>query len=103
MQNTNTYVSEGGLVSSKGEKSGLTLVEAAARFRELDAGMPETRDRLAKEYPGVPYEVALCRQVIAHALSALQVRALEQVERAVPRGEADLQAPWEGEGALRLP
>src|SRR5262245_7128916 len=36
-----------------------TLLEAAARFRDLDAGLPEVRDRLVQHYPGMPYEVAL--------------------------------------------
>src|SRR5262249_5541514 len=42
----------------------LTLPEAAASFRELDAGLPEGRDLLLQRYPAVPYEVAVCRQVI---------------------------------------
>jgi hypothetical protein len=81
----------------------LTLLEAAARFRELDAGMPEARDRLLQAYPGVPYEVALCQQVIAHARSELKVRAPEQVKSVVARLEAELQAHLECEAGLRLP
>src|SRR5262249_15105554 len=45
----------------------LTLLEAAARFEELNSGIPETRHRLLKAYPGVSYQVALCRQVIEYA------------------------------------
>jgi hypothetical protein len=75
----------------------LTLMEAAARFRELDADMPETRDRLLQAYPGVPYEVVLCRQVIGHARGELEVRAPEQVKRVVARLEAELQAYLECE------
>jgi hypothetical protein len=81
----------------------LTLGEAAARFRELDADMPETRDRLVQHYPGVPYEVAMCRQVIEQARSVLRVRAPEQVERVVARLEAELEAHLECEAGLRLP
>jgi hypothetical protein len=81
----------------------LTLLEAAARFRELDAGMPEARDRLLQAYPGVPYQVALCQQVIARARSELEARALEQVESVVARLEAELQAHRECETGLRLP
>jgi hypothetical protein len=81
----------------------LTLMEAAARFRELDADMPETRDRLLQAYPGMPYEVALCRQVIGHARGELEVRAPEQVERVVARLEAELQAHLECEARDCLP
>jgi len=81
----------------------LTLLEAAARFGELNAGMPETRDRVMRAYPGAPYRVALCRQVIEQARSVLLVRAPEQVERVVARLEAELQAHMECEAGLRLP
>jgi hypothetical protein len=81
----------------------LTLVEAAARFRELDADLPETRDRLLQAYPGVSYEEALCRQVIGHARGELEVRAPEQMRSVVARLEAELQAHLESEAGLRLP
>jgi hypothetical protein len=81
----------------------LTLMEAAARFRELDAGMPETRDRLLQAYPGVSYEEALCRQVIELARGELEVRAPEQVKRVVARLEAELQAFLECEAGHCLP
>src|SRR5262245_51457733 len=32
----------------------LTLLEAAARFRSIDAGFPEARARLVHGFPGVP-------------------------------------------------
>jgi len=81
----------------------LTLLEAAARFGELYAGIPEIWDRLLRTYPGVPYEVALCRKVIEHTRSALQVRAPEQVGSVVARLEAELQAHLECEAGLCLP
>jgi hypothetical protein len=81
----------------------LTLVEAAARFRDLDAGLPELRERLLQQYPGVSYELAQCRNVIENARSELQLRALEQVESVVARLEAELQAQLECETGLRLP
>src|SRR5262249_38781911 len=42
----------------------LTLLEAAARFRDLNAGLPELRERLLQQFPGGSYELALCRDVI---------------------------------------
>jgi hypothetical protein len=80
-----------------------TLLEAAARFRDLDAGLPEVRDCLVQQNPGVPYELALCRYVIEHARSVLRVRAPDQVENLVARLEAELQAHLECETDLRLP
>src|SRR5262249_31634472 len=70
----------------------LTLLEAAAGFRDLDAGLPEVRDRLVQHYPGMPYEMMLCRQVIEQERSVLGVRDPDQVERVVARLEAELQA-----------
>jgi hypothetical protein len=81
----------------------LTLLEAAARFGDLDADVPGLRVRLSQHYPGASYEVALCRQVIAHARSVLQVHAPEQAERVVAHLEAELQAHLECEAGLRLP
>jgi hypothetical protein len=78
----------------------LTLVEAAARFRELDAGLPETRDRLVLANPGVTYELVLCGQVIEHARGELKVRAPEQVGSVVARLEAELQAHLECEASF---
>src|SRR5262249_17920621 len=76
----------------------LTLLEAAARFGELDAGMPETRDRVLRAYPGVPYRVGLCRQVIAYAGAELRHRAAGQEGR-VARLEGELQTHLESEAS----
>ena len=81
----------------------LTLLEAAANFRDLDADLSEARDRLVQQYQGVPYEVALCRQVIEYARGELRLRAPEQVESVVARLEAELQARLECEAGLCLP
>ena len=81
----------------------LTLAEAAAGFRDLDAGLPEVRDRLVQQYPGVPYEVALCRHVIEQARSVLRVRDPDQVEPVVTRLEMELQAHLECEANFCLP
>jgi hypothetical protein len=81
----------------------LTLLEAAARFRDLDAGLPEFRDLLLQRYPDVPYEVAVCRQVIEQARSVPRVRTPEQEASIVARLEAELQAHLDCEGGLRLP
>jgi hypothetical protein len=55
----------------------LTLREAAARFRELDAHMPVLRDLLLRHHPGVSYEVASCRQVLEYVQAKLEATAPE--------------------------
>jgi hypothetical protein len=81
----------------------LTLMDVEARLRDLDAGLPEVRDRLVQQYPNMPYEVALCRDVIDHARAVLRVRAPKQAGAVVACLEAELQAHLEREAGLRLP
>jgi hypothetical protein len=81
----------------------LTLREAAARFRELNADDPNIRDRLAQVYQGDSYEVALFRNVIEHARSEMRLRAPEQVASVVARLEAELQEYLECDEDLCLP
>jgi hypothetical protein len=45
----------------------LTLLQAAARFKQVNADDPKIRGLLSKLYPDDSYEVALCRNVIEHA------------------------------------
>ena len=89
----------------------LTLGEAAARFRELDAHMPDRRDFLLRRHPAVSYEVALCRQVIEYVEAKLEATtpgfeptALER--ETGPKRMAQLQAELqalEAEAGLRKP
>jgi hypothetical protein len=81
----------------------VTLRAAAARFAELDADVPDVRERLAQRYPGAPAEVAWCREVIEHARSVLRARAAKQVESLVIRLEAELRAIREAEADVRQP
>jgi hypothetical protein len=81
----------------------LTLREAAAHFGDLDADVPGIRDLLTQRYPGVPHDVALCREVIAQARSVLLVRAPEQMETNLARLEEELQAFQEREEDLCPP
>jgi hypothetical protein len=77
----------------------LTLLEAAARFAELDADVPGIRERLAQRYPGASAEVAWCHEVIERARSVLWARAPEQLEQVVARLGAELQAYEEQAGS----
>jgi hypothetical protein len=81
----------------------LTLLEAAARFRDLDAGLSGVPESLVQQYPGVSYEQALCRHMIDPARSALRVHAPEEMERVVARLEAALQRHLETERGLCQP
>jgi hypothetical protein len=81
----------------------LTLREAAARFGDLDAEVPLLRDSVKQRYPGVAYEVALCRVVVDWTRSVLQVRAPEQMETVLARLEEELQTIKECEEDLCLP
>jgi hypothetical protein len=58
-------------------------------------------DHLAQRYPGLSPEEAWCREVIEHARSVLRAKAPEQMECALARLEAELQAHRETEAAPR--
>ena len=76
----------------------LTLLEAAAKFLDLNATWPRASHWLQQRYPGVPYELALCRQIIDQMCVELR-----QCDRVVTRLEAELQAHLKCETGLRLP
>jgi hypothetical protein len=81
----------------------LTLLEAAAKFRDLNANWPRASHWLQQRYPGVPYELALCRQIIDQVSIELRQRNPERSDRVVARLEAELQAHLKCETGLRLP
>jgi hypothetical protein len=84
----------------------LTLLEAAARFRELNSQWPPFDWHLWREFihfrfPGVSDDEGLCRQVIVCANSALWEQP-EEAERVRCRLEAELDQHLR-HGTLRLP
>ena len=81
----------------------LTLLQAAAQFRDLNATWPQASHWLQQRYPGVPYELALCRQIIDQVRIELRQWAPERRDRIVTRLEAELQTHLESEAGLRIP
>ena len=81
----------------------LTLLEAAAQFRDWNATWPRASRWLQQRYPGVPYELALCRQIIDQVRLELRQCDPERSDRVVARLEAELQAHLECETSFRLP
>jgi hypothetical protein len=81
----------------------LTLLEAAAQFRDLNANWPRASHWLQQRYPGVPYDLALCRQIIDQVCAELGQYDQEQCDRVVTRLGAELQAHLNCETGLRLP
>jgi hypothetical protein len=81
----------------------LTLLEAAAQFRDLNATWPRASHWLQQRYPGAPYELALCRQIIDRVCIELRQCAPERRDRVVARLEAELQAHLESEASHSLP
>ena len=81
----------------------LTLLEAAAKFRDLNANWPRASHWLQQRYPGVPYELALCRQIIDQVRLELRQYDPERSDRVGTRLEAELQAHLKCETGLRLP
>jgi hypothetical protein len=81
----------------------LTLLEAAAQFRDLNATWPRASHWLEQRYPGVSYELALCRQIIDQVCIELPQCDPERSDRIVTRLEAELQAHLKCETGLRWP
>jgi hypothetical protein len=67
-----------------------TLLEAAAKFQDLNTRWPMARHWLEQRFPGVSYELALCRQIIEDARDELLRRAPDEVESVVSRLQAEL-------------
>jgi hypothetical protein len=83
--------------------SRVTLLEAAARYRDLFASSPEARDTLRRQHPGIDYEEALCRRVILDVEAALDCGATNQVGGLVARLESALREHLQRHGKVRLP
>jgi hypothetical protein len=80
----------------------LSLLEAAARFRDINAGAPNYRQRMALNYPDTSYEELLCRQVIAAVESVLEQQAPEQVDDVVEQLRQELRQHLERDGTVVL-
>jgi hypothetical protein len=80
----------------------LTLLKAAARFRDLNADLPQVSHWLELRYPGVPYELALCRQIIDNVRDELRQHAPDQEDAIVSRLEAELAEHLDCYGEIHL-
>ena len=81
----------------------LTLLEAAAGFRDVNASWPKARAVVQQAYTGLPYEHALCRQVIAYAEVELRGQRSAQKDRVLDRLEAELAEHLRRHGKVCLP
>lgn len=83
--------------------SRITLLEAAARFRELDRQLPEFNWEMFRQaYPGSSDAERHCRHVIASAEAEL-CRRPQEAAGVVARLEAELQEHLKRDGAICLP
>jgi hypothetical protein len=81
----------------------LTLLKAAARFRELNAEAGAYGERLIAHCPGRTEEERLCRQVMCWAEGELRGQSPGLAEQVAARLGAELQHHLERPGTLRLP
>ena len=81
----------------------LTLLEAAAGFRDVNASWPKARTFLQQAYAGLPYEHALCRQIIAYAEAELRHQGSAQKDSVLHRLEAELAEHLRRHGKVCLP
>ena len=81
----------------------LTLLQAAARFRDVNASWPKARAVVQQAYAGLPYEHALCRQVIAYAEAELRHQGSVQKDSVLDRLEAELAEHLRRHGKVCLP
>ena len=81
----------------------LTLLEAAAGFRDVNACWPKARTFLQQAYAGLPYEHALCRQIIAYAEAELRHQGSAQKDSVLHRLEAELEEHLRRHGKVCLP
>jgi hypothetical protein len=82
----------------------LTLFEAAARFRGLNASNPQAEYWLTTyAYPDQPYELALCRSVIDRVAVKLRSQASGEPDDTVARLEAELAEHLNRHGRICLP
>ena len=81
----------------------LTLLEAAARFRDVNASLPKARAVVQQAYAGLPYEHALCRQVIAYAGAELRHQGSAHKDSVLHGLEAELAGHLRQCGRVCLP
>jgi hypothetical protein len=81
----------------------LTLFQAAARFRDLNARTPGLAEHVCNASPGIPYEVLLCRQVIAITEAVLEEQSSGRADEIVPRLRAELQQHLDRHSKIVLP
>jgi hypothetical protein len=83
----------------------LTLLEAAARFRTINAGHPHGEKFSHCSFPGGTYEEWLCRQVISYVHSEFLIRRKAPAQAAAweARLEAELRECLRRDGKLCLP
>ena len=81
----------------------LTLLQAAARFRDVNASWPQARAVVQQAYAGLPYEHGLCRQVIAYAEVELRGQGSDQKDRVLRGLEAELAEHLRRYGKVCLP
>jgi hypothetical protein len=80
----------------------ITLFEAAARYRDLDAGQANSRTRLRASYPGSSDEERICRSLIAHVKHTLEGQRKDP-NPVVASLEAELHEHLQRHGTVRLP
>jgi len=81
----------------------LTLLQAAARFRRLDAQEPASKVDLRQHFAGATEEERLCRQVIQWATAAAQDVSPTAAAPTRARLEAELAGLLAERGRLVLP
>jgi hypothetical protein len=81
----------------------LTLLEAAAQFRDLDARWPSAKHWLEQRFPSMSFELALCRRIIEQVRDELRLRAPDQVKCVVSRLEEELAEHLRRHGKICLP
>ena len=81
----------------------LTLLQAAARFRDVNASWPKARAVVQQAYAGLPYEHALCRQVIAYAEAELRHQGSAHKDSVLHGLEAELAGHLRQCGRVCLP
>jgi hypothetical protein len=81
----------------------LTLLEAAAQFRSLNAEWPLARHWLEQRFPELLYEEALCHDVIERVRSLCRLEAPEQAECMAACLMTELRRLLDSEDGLHLP
>jgi hypothetical protein len=85
----------------RGDRMG--LIEAAARFRDLNAAAGPACPELDQHFAGDSSDERCCRQVIAWVRASLLPQSPEEAARLTGVLEAELQYHQRREGGIRLP